>query len=229
MLKRNGAIAVALALTGALAANPVQAQRGVGIGGAGGPNLGRSLEIALEHQEELGLTGDQLAQLEEMKGIIDQDLNPLADEIKALRESIRAGDADRGEAFRQLQDLQGRFLSASAPLRGRVEEILTVEQHKTLQPLVWQGRPGRAGGRAFQGQGRWGGGVARPIRGSRGGFGLRQGFDGQGRVPALGFRRAPRGSRLGRPRSRMRFFRRGGGVDSLIPPPAPGVLPEGAF
>jgi hypothetical protein len=228
MLTKRMGMTVAFALAATLVASPVQAQRGLGMVRSGGPNLGRSLEIALEHQEELGLTGDQLAQLQEMKAIIDQDLNPLSEEIKALREGVRAGDVDRSEGIRQLQELQGQFLSLSAPLRGRVAEILTVEQHNRLQPLVWQTRPGRAGARAFQGRmGR--GGFGPGMRGGRGGAGFRQGFYGQGRVPALGFRGAPRGRGFRPPAGRARFFRRGGGIGPTAPQPDSGVLDPPGF
>jgi len=148
---------------------PLHAQRGLGPMGQPGPNMGRSLDLALEHQGQLGLTGDQVSRLSELKAAMDRDVLPLADEMKALRESIRAGEVDRAEGFRQREALRGELITATAPLRGRVQEILTVEQHKKLQAIVWQGRPGlgrggpgfrqgfRGPGRFFRG--RWGGGA----------------------------------------------------------------------
>ena len=47
----------------ALVAVPLHAQRGPGIQGRGGPNMGKSLESVLENQEELGLSQDQIARL----------------------------------------------------------------------------------------------------------------------------------------------------------------------
>ena len=228
MTKMSGGIVLAVAVAVGLAASPLQAQRGAGFRGQmAGPNMGLSLDILLENQENLDLTGDQLRELESLKATMDGQVAPLAEEMKVLREQIWAGEVDRGEGFRQLQALRGEFLTASAPLQGRVQEILTVEQHRLLQAEVWQVRPGmgRAGaafqgrGGAFQGrggafQGRGGMGMTRgQLRGSRGGFVPRQGFNGQGRAPAFGFRQAA-------PRAPVRFrndtvpnFRRGGGLD----------------
>ncbi len=160
----GGALVVALGV----AVMPVQAQRGQGFrgqgfGGQGGPNFGHSLELALDHQEKLGLTEDQVAQLQGLKATIDGDVAGLGEEMKGLRESIRAGEVERDEGVRQMEALRGELITASAPLRGRVQEILTVEQHNQLQPLAQRSRlgGGRAGpfqgvgrGRAFQGPGR---------------------------------------------------------------------------
>ena len=229
MLTRNGKMALALTLAGALAAGPLQAQRGPGSRGEGGPNLGRSPEVALEHQEDLGLSGDQVAQLTEMKTVIDQNLKPLSEEIKALREGVRAGELDREEGLRQMQELQGRFLTASAPLRGRVQGILTVEQHRKLQPLVRQGRPGVGREGTVQGQGRGRAGMRGQMRGSRGGVGLRQGFYGQGRAPALGFRGGPPRVQLLRPGRGAGPIRGGRRIGAAEPSEAPGVLPAAGF
>lgn len=197
----------ALILALGLAVVPVEAQRGPGMGGRallgpGGPNFGSSLQVALEHQGELGLTQDQVAQLEELKAIIDEDVAGLVEEIKATREGIRNGDIARDEGFREMEALRGKLITASAPLRGRVQEILTVEQHNELRPLVRQTRLGVGRGQAR--------GMAGQPRGMLGGAGPRMRFPGQGRGPALGFRRAspnlrPRGWRpqgLGWPRGR---------------------------
>ena len=228
MTKMSGGIVLAVAVAVGLAASPIQAQRGAGFRGQmAGPHMGLSLDILLENQENLDLTGDQLRELESLKAMMDDQVAPLAEEMKALREQIWAGEVDRGEGFRQLQALRGEFLTASAPLQGRVQEILTVEQHRLLQAEVWQNRPGMGrGGAAFQGRGgafqgrggafrgRGGMGMTRgQLRGSRGGFVPRHGFNGQGRAPAFGFRQAA-------PRAPMYFrndtapnFRRGGGFD----------------
>jgi hypothetical protein len=221
---QTGSLILALAV----AAVPLQAQRGQGVGGEafrgpGGPNLGRSLELALENREELELSQEQLTQLQELKQIIDEDVAGLAEEMKALRESIRSGEVGRDEGMRRMQALQGEFLTASAPLTGRVREILTVEQHGKLQPLVRRGRVGRVGAGAVRGRGMStfrgrGMGTFRgaapgagrgPVGGKvlqsqpggfRCGVGLRQGVYGQGRAPAFGFRQgfsAGRGMRRG--------------------------------
>jgi len=169
MTRYSGGMILGLILAVALGAAPLQAQRGAGFRGqGGGPHAGQSLDILIENQEDLGLTGDQLARIQEVKAVMDAEVAPLADEIKALREQIRTGEVDRNEGFRQLQALQGQLMTASAPLRGRVQEILTVEQHKRLLATVQQTRPGRGQGSAFQGRG--GRGMGRgQFRGSRGG------------------------------------------------------------
>ena len=150
----GGALVVALAM----AVMPLQAQRGQGFRGQGfrgpqGPNMGYSLELALEHQDELELTQDQVARLLEVKALIDGDVGGLVEEMNELRENIRAGEVEWDEGGRQIQALRGELITASAPLRGRAQEILTVEQHNKLQPLVRQDRLG--GGRmgALQGRG----------------------------------------------------------------------------
>jgi Spy/CpxP family protein refolding chaperone len=194
----GGALVVALGV----AVMPLQAQRGHGFRGQGlrgpaGPNMGHSLELALEHRDELELTQDQVAQLQELKATIDRDVLGLGEAMNELRESIRAGEVERDEGLRQMQTLRGELITASAPLRGRAQEILTVEQHNKLQPLARQGRPGGGRGGAVQGRGAFsargrgmgmgmGMGMPGQPRGSRGGVGLRMGFRGRagGEAPA---------------------------------------------
>jgi Spy/CpxP family protein refolding chaperone len=208
MTKRSGGLVLALAVAVGLVANPLQAQRGTGVRGQGqGPNMGTSLEVLLEKQEILELTGDQLRDLEAMKATMDSEITPLVENIKALKGQLRAGEVDRNEGARQLQALQGELMIASAPLRGRVQEVLTVQQHQTLQVEMRANRPGRGRGGAFQGRGGMRDAPGQ-LRGGRGGYGPRQGFNGQGRAPAFGFRQAapgascsfrnPRGQRMGR-------------------------------
>ena len=215
----------ALVIAAAVAVLPLHAQRGQGFRGQGfggqrGPNLGHSLELALENQETLGLSQEQVAQLQELNGVMDDEVAGLVEELRGVEESFRAGDLDRDQASRQIQALRGELLTASAPLRGRIQEVLTVEQHNKLQPLARQARPGigRSGTiqdrrtPAARGSGMGQGGARQgQLRGSRGGVGLRSGINGQGRAPAPGFRQAlPRGQvqRMGRPAP---FPRRGPG------------------
>lgn len=194
MKRKSGGLVVALALAVGVGVSPVEGQRGAGFGGRGaGPHAGRSLDVIIENQEALGLTGEQLGQIQELKGVMDSDVAPLAEEIRALRTRIRAGEVERNDGLRELQALQGQMTIAAAPLRGRIQEILTVEQHQQLQATVWKTRPGQGRGGAVGGRSGWG--MARgQVRGSRGGFGPRQGFNGQGRGPAFGFRSIPPGA-----------------------------------
>lgn len=189
----GGALVVALGV----AAMPLQAQRGMGprgqgVRGQGGPNMGHSLELVLENQEQLGLSVDQLAQLKELKVTIDGSVAGLAEEMKVLREGIRAGEVERDEGMRQMEAIRGQLITASAPLRGRVQEVLTVQQHDQLQTLVRRDRPGGGRAGAFQGSGApsvrgrgMGVGMMGQFRGSHGGVGPGQFFSGKsgGRSP----------------------------------------------
>ena len=206
----GGAAVLALCV----ATTPVEGQRGAGFRGAGprvggGPFLGQSVEKALEAQEELGLSQDQVRELQGLKAVMDGDVTPLMEEMKTLRESIQNGDVDRDEGFRRMQALTGELLTASSPLQGRVQEILTVEQHNRLQPLVRENRPGQGRGR----QGALGqrvsprggtpqAGIRGRMGGVRGGVGIGARFNGRGRYPAMA------------PRSR---FPRGGGFMNRAP------------
>lgn len=178
---------------------PVEAQRGRHVGGGGlrggdGPNLGHSVELALEHREDLGLTGDQIVRLQELQAMANGDVAALTEEMRALREKIRGGEVEREEGFRQMEALRGEFITASAPLRGRVQEILTVQQHNKLRPLVREARPGRGRGQGM--------GAALQPRGMRGGMGAVR----PGQL---------RGGRSGRPGARLHL--RPGGQGRMGP------------
>ena len=230
---KGGGLVLAMGLAVGLTVTPLSAQRGPGFRGqAAGPFAGQSLDVLLEHQEELKLEANQLSQLNELKAVMDKDVKPLAEEMRTLRDQIRAGDVDRAEGGRQLQALRGRLMTAAAPLRGRIQEILTVEQHRELQRIVRQDRPGRGRG-AARGGGR--GGFARPGQG-QGWQGMGSAFRGRpGRNPVGVRGQGWFGPGQGRPAA---GFRRGGSgfpwfQDEAAPiPPAPpggnGQGPEGA-
>ncbi|MBT8397816.1 MAG: hypothetical protein HKO65_12015 [Gemmatimonadetes bacterium] len=185
-----------------VAVMPLEAQRGQGRRGLNaqrpqGPNMGRSIELALEHQEALGLENSQVAQLQELQAVMDGEVAGLVEEMRALQQGIRDGEIVRDDGLRQMGALRGELITASAPLRGRVQEILTAEQHNKLQPLVREGRPSGAGARSFRGGGRapamgsrMGRGRPGRFQGVRGGRGLSTGRFGQ-RAPRPG--RRPRG------------------------------------
>lgn len=217
MRTRSGILTLGIAVAVGLGAAPLHAQRGGGFGGrAAGPRAGQSLDIVLEHREALELSQDQLARLQELKATMDADVLPVAEEIKALRDQIRAGEVDREEGYRELQALRGELMTASAPLRGRIQEILTVEQHRKLQEIMWDNRPGRGRGGAFQGRG-GGRNLRGQMRGNRGGLPGGGGSVGQGRGGALGFRHPAQDRPLG-PRGPRGLGPRGNGA-----PPAPGA------
>jgi hypothetical protein len=240
-----GALVFALAV----AAGPLEAQRGFGGRGAGfgdsaGPNLGNSVALAIEHQEDLELSGDQVAQLQELNTVLEGEIAGLVEEMNTLRSGIRSGELDRDEGFRQMNAVRGELITAFAPIRGRVQEILTVDQHKKLQPLVWEGRPGlgrgigmggaqgapmrpRAGG-AFQGGVYQRGSVIQPrlqgnFRAGRGGGAVRPVARGRAQAPLAGVQ--GRGLRSSRALRNPVPFRRGFGGDSPVATWEGGNLP----
>ncbi len=191
----------ALVVATALIPGPVHAQRGGGFRGGGGPNMGKSLEVVLEKQEELGLNQDQITQFQELKGILNTDVAPVIDEMAGVRKMIQDGEIDRDEGLRQMEALRGLMITKAAPVQGRVQQILTVEQHRALQSAVRQGRPGAVTG-AVTGAFRGGGGQ---IRGAMRGRGV-----GQAQSPRIGGRGGARGGNPGvRGLSSQRRIRQG--------------------
>jgi len=221
-MKRAMIVVLALALSGGL--NGVMGQRGLRGGGLGlhglGPRLGGNVEMALEHQEDLSLTAQQIASLQEMQAGIQQSVTPLEGEITNLRTQIMEDEVDREEGLTRLRELMEQYRTAAEPYRSGVTTILTVDQHRRLQAQVQSDRrsEGRLLGRAGVGPGE-GRGVARGAgrgvgRGvgwgdARGmGRGVARGGRFQQRMPARGMRQMMRV-----PLHRNRIIRGGGGVD----------------
>lgn len=215
-MKRGLVVALALAVSGG--AYSLSAQRGIRGGGLGlygfGPRLGENIQLALEFQEDLGLTAEQMASLQELLAGIEQDVMPLEAGIDELRAQITAGEINQADGLVQLQELLGEYQTAAAPYRTGVTTILTADQHMRLQRIMWNTRPlqgqylGRAGvGRGLgvgigvgRGAGRGlGRGVGRGI-----GRGVGRGVAGGGRYLRRGIGRA----RV--PLYRNRVIRRGG-------------------
>ena len=229
----GGALMVALSVS----VSPLQAQRGQGRGRAGmdrpgGPNMGKSVELALENQEELGLSQDQVGQLQEIQGVLDGQVAGLMEEMKGLRESLRAGEVDRDDGLRRMEALRGELITASAPLRGRVQEILTLDQHNRLQPMVRQGRPlgrrpGVAMGSGRGGSGVRGGGFSAPAQklGRGAAFQGRPGQRAMGRAPRGGSRGAMLRSAPGQGWRRGVPIRRGPGGEGPVDSEGGGNLP----
>jgi len=199
-MKRAMIVVLALALSGGL--DGVMGQRGLRGGGLGlhglGPRLGGNVEMALEHQEELSLTAQQIASLQEIQGGIQQSVAPLEGEITNLRTQIMEEEVDREEGLMRLRELLEQYRTAAEPYRSGVTTILTVDQHRRLQAQVQsdRGAEGRLLGRAGMGRG-VGRGVAR---------GVARGGRFQQCLPARGMRRMMR-----EPLHRNRIIRGGGG------------------
>lgn len=202
-MSRTGRIfAVLVGLAVAAGAGPLAAQRGSPGGGLGlygyGPRLGDNVQLALEHQEELGLSEEQVATLRNLQQGIQRDVAPLQTEIDDLRAHIMAGEVSRVDGLLTLEQLLANFQEAAAPYRTGVTTVLTADQHVRLQEIVWGTRPGTGigawayggsglglGVRAYGGQ-PLGRGVG--IRGGRAlGWGTRVGYGrGLGRGIGLG-------------------------------------------
>lgn len=156
-LRRAMMVVLALVLSGGL--NGVMGQRGLRGGGLGlhglGPRLGGNVELALEHQEGLSLTAQQIASLQEMRTGIQQNMAPLEVEITNLRTLIMEDEVDREEGLTRLRQLLEQYRTAAEPYRSGVTTILTVDQHRRLQAQVQsdRGAEGRLLGRAGGGRG----------------------------------------------------------------------------
>lgn len=189
---------VVLAMAGAV--SPASSQ--VGPAGVGrrifgvGPRLGENIQLALQNQDRLGLSSDQVGQLQELQAGVERDVMPLEDEIEAIRSSLQAGNVGYAEGQARLQDLLVRYETAAEPYRTGVNDVLTPSQHDTLRWMMFDSRPypqmgyGWAGagyGRAGVGYGRAGVGYGRVAPGvAWGGRGFGRGI---GRGAGWGFRR----------------------------------------
>jgi hypothetical protein len=137
------------------------------------------VSLALENGDLLALSAEQVTALRELQEGMQADVVPLQAEIEELRAQIVNGAAG-AEGLGRLQLLLDRFDEVAALYRTGVQNILSPEQHLTLQRIMldsWGGGGGYVGGVGL--------GVGRA-----GGLGL-------GRGRGLGLRRAG-GAGLGR-------------------------------
>ena len=191
---------LALAVSGG--GHLLSAQQGLGGGGLGlygvGPRLGENVALALEFQDQLGLSQDQVASLQLLQDGIRQDVEPLETEMAGLRAGIQAGEVNSVDGLATLQELFGEFQTVSAPYRAQVDAVLSPVQHQTLQGIMWESRPiqGQGFGTSGQGMG-WNSGLApglgsgqsmRPGRGAGMGLGRSAGI-GLGRGGGVGLGR----------------------------------------
>ena len=187
-------LVVFLTLFLVVGAEGLSAQRGLGGGGLGlygfGPRLGENVALALELRGELGLSGEQVAALEDLGAGILLDVEPIEMEIEALRSQILTGGVTDRDGLLQLQSLLADYDVIADPYRSGIASILTVDQHLTLQAAMFDTRPYL--GQPYLGQGALGVGVGygRGIAYGRGGgygfgYGARPAY---GRGAAVGFR-----------------------------------------
>jgi hypothetical protein len=119
-----------------------QGRTGTGLGVYGlGPRLGENVQFALELRDQLGLSADQIASLNELQAGISRDVEPVAAEIANLRGRLMAGEVDGVSGIDQLQGLLAQYQAAADPYRIQVETILTPAQHEMLQTVMWNSRP----------------------------------------------------------------------------------------
>ena len=155
--KRTMMVLLALALSGW--GSQAWAQRGLGGGGLRvygvGPRLGENIQLALQNQDQLGLSADQVQQLQDLQIGIQEEVLPLQQEIDALRSRIGLGDVAYAQGVGQLQALMAEYQTAADPYRTRVVNILTPAQHTALQQMMYRTRPygGRGYGRGSVGFG----------------------------------------------------------------------------
>ncbi|MFW6331299.1 MAG: Spy/CpxP family protein refolding chaperone, partial [Gemmatimonadota bacterium] len=151
--------------------------------------IGENIQVALENRAALGLSAAQVEELEAVRSRAEGDLLPMQRELEAVRAEFGAGTAAPG-ALDRLHTLLAELDEAAAPYRAAMVEILTPEQHRTLQRLMYDSLPywdrgsarvgvGAAGVGAYRGPfvGRAGGRWAARWSGRGGGWGGR-GFRG---------------------------------------------------
>ena len=195
MFLKRGTLILCLALAISGAGQILSAQMGPVGGGLRlngvGPRLGENVQMALEARDELGLTEDQMARLQELAAGIQEEVSPLETEIAGLQRQILAGEVDYVPSIRRLQDLHLQYDEVAAPYRTGVTSILSVDQHRVLQSIMFDTWPGTRGvwsGRGVglgRGAAYWGG------RGYGAGYGAGRGF---ARGAGRGFSRAGRGN-----------------------------------
>ena len=164
--------------------------RGRDVGGA--PPLERSVGLALEGRDSLGLSGEQVQQLEALRTEIRDETTALRDQMRELREEALG---DRGAVRERMAEFQERARELREGQRGRFDDILSQEQRDRLGELMRRSGPRRPDGR--------GRGGARG-RGFRPGAGPDPGGTGGGR-PLLG----AVGRRFGGGGSEMRAYLQG--------------------
>ncbi len=158
--KRCLAILLLLAVAGG--GEALSAQRGVAAGGLGlrgfGPRLGENVDMALEHQSQLGLSAEQIAALQEIRAGIQRDVEPLEALLNDLQGGIARGEVVGPQGWSQLQELRAQYEEVAEPYRAGVVSVLTMAQHQSLQRLMFATRTPAAWGRGWApdvGPGAW--------------------------------------------------------------------------
>lgn len=147
--KKSGALALGAMLLiglGDMAAQEPPAQRGPGMHRGGGP------EMVLSMRDQLGLTEEQIAELnelrEQMVGIRTSHRSAMA----SLRSRLRAGEIDREEMRTSMEAIRSGGPQVHEEMQTRIASILDEEQLASFEELrqsrqaVRDGRGMRRGG-----------------------------------------------------------------------------------
>ena len=186
-------------LAALLLAAPAAAQR-PGPGSQDGPGrfrgqdrggalpIERSVGIALERRDSLGLSSEQIEQLEALEAEIREGIAGRRERMQELREGARGDRAAARERMADFREEEGELREVQ---RGRLDDVLSQEQSDRLGELMRRSRSRRPEGRG---------------RGARD-RGIRQGSGGtEMRAYLQGFRDGVRaGARFGGGRGRPSF------------------------
>ena len=147
---------------------------------------GPSVERIMSMRERLGLTEEQIAQLDQIRAELVQERSAEMAGMAEMRSRLEAGQIRRSEMMAYLEERRDASRGQLEERRTRIEGLLTESQRESVSQM---GDRARAFARG-QARGRRGQGV-RPgrgwDRGERGIRGRRPGGEGRG------FRRGPRG------------------------------------
>jgi hypothetical protein len=147
--------------------------------------------MALQFGDQLGLSAQQIEDLEELRTGIERDVEPLGAEIDLLRTQILAGEGSALDGLARLRELQDLYQDSAAPYRAGVAEILTPEQHLMLQDMMFSTRSTAGWGPRGTGVAFGRGLGARGAQGPDLGYGRGAGL-GYGRGAGLGYGRGIR-------------------------------------
>lgn len=146
-----------------LAPLSAEAQRGPrGPRGMGPGVRGPGVEMIMRLRERLGLSEDQIQQLDQIRQEAVQRRTAHQAEMEELRSSVRAGQTEATELRELVQQRQEAAQGIRDAERERVEAVLTEDQRTELENLRTQAR-------AFQ-RGRQSVMPRRGFRGPRGGM-----------------------------------------------------------
>ena len=120
--------------------------------GTRGIRVEQSVATMLSKRDELGLTDEQVADLEALRAEIQAASAPIRDEQRAFAEQVRAGDVSPNEADTRRRELAERTAAAMEPFPDRVHSLLTEAQQTQMQGLM-RSTMGRGQGRGGDGQG----------------------------------------------------------------------------